>query len=96
MHSSLHLGTVYTYLAQGVGHHSGDERAFCVLSRGSAHWASGRIEQIEVNTRSPHYCHVRCTMMPSMKQGTYHVYMLLGRDGELATIERASCDCAAG
>ena len=33
-HSSLHLGTVYTYLAQGVGHHSGDERACCALSRG--------------------------------------------------------------
>ena len=31
----------------------------------------------------------RCTMMPSMKQGIYHVYVLLGRAGELATVERA-------
>lgn len=96
MQSPFHSGTVYAYLAQGVGRHSDDERAFRALSRGYTHWASGRIEQIEVNTLNPHYCHVRCTMMPSMKQGTYHIYMLLGWDGDLATVERASCECAAG
>ena len=35
-------------------------------------------------------------MTPSMKSGLYHVMMLLGRDGEMATIETATCQCAAG
>lgn len=35
-------------------------------------------------------------MFSSMKSGKYHVYLLLGKDGELATICSATCDCAAG
>ena len=35
-------------------------------------------------------------MIPSMKAGVYIVNLLLGRDGELATIQSAMCDCAAG
>ena len=31
-----------------------------------------------------------------MKAGLYHVTILLGRDGELATIQTATCECAAG
>ena len=31
-----------------------------------------------------------------MKSNTYHVYLLLGRQGELATIVSATCECAAG
>jgi len=31
-----------------------------------------------------------------MKTGIYHVYMLLGRKGSLATIEKATCECTAG
>jgi hypothetical protein len=31
-----------------------------------------------------------------MKSEVYHVYVLLGREGELATIEKATCECAAG
>ena len=35
-------------------------------------------------------------MKPSMKPGNYNVYLLLGRDGELAHIHAATCECAAG
>ena len=35
-------------------------------------------------------------MTPSMKQGIYDVYILLGNDSGLATIKAASCECAAG
>lgn len=35
-------------------------------------------------------------MKPSMKQGSYNVWILLGRVGPYATIERATCECAAG
>jgi len=35
-------------------------------------------------------------MTPSMKPGLYHVYILLGREGEVATIHAATCECAAG
>ena len=31
-----------------------------------------------------------------MRPGTYRVYILLGRDGELATVCLATCECAAG
>ena len=51
---------------------------------------------MEVNTTHPAYCHVRCMMKPSMKAGLYHVYLLLGREGELATICSATCECSAG
>ena len=30
---------------------------------------------MEVNTTHPAYCHVRCVMKPSMKEGLYHVYL---------------------
>ena len=33
-------------------------------------------------------------MTPS--SGVYNIYLLLGRDGELATILSATCQCAAG
>ena len=42
------------------------------------------------------YCHVCSTTKPSMKAGTYQVYVLLGRTGELATMAAATCECAAG
>ena len=49
-----------------------------------------------ININHPLYCHVRCTIKPSMKSGVYRVYMLLQRDGELAAIYSATCECAAG
>lgn len=75
---------------------SGDQGAFRALTRGYTHWASGRLQEMEVNISHPAYCHVRCMMNPSMKQGVYNVYMLLGREGELATICSATCECTAG
>ena len=66
--------------------------AFRALRRGYVHWASGRLTQ---NCQHPSFCHVRCNMTPSMKPGVCHVYILLGK-GELATIEKATCECAAG
>ena len=89
------VGLVYTYLVGHVGR-TGDQGAFRVLARGYTHWSSGRLEEIDVNTNHSEYCHVRCTMTPSMKSIPYHIYLLLGRDGELATICSATCECAAG
>lgn len=86
---------MYTYLAGHVGH-TGDQGAFRALARGYTHWASGRLEEIQVKTNHPEFCHVRCTMKPSMRSSTYHVYLLLGREGELATICSATCEFAAG
>ena len=64
--------------------------------RGYTHWASGRLQEMEVNTKHPSYCHVRCTMTPSMRAGVYKVYLLLGQDGKLATICSATCDAVQG
>ena len=74
----------------------GEQGAFRALTRGYTHWASGRLQEMVVNTTHPAYCHLRCIMKPSMKAGLYHVYLLLGREGELATICSATCECSAG
>lgn len=89
------LGILYTYLAKGCERISG-HGAFRALNRGYVHWASGRLGQIEVNLKHPSFCHVRCSTTPSMKAGKYCVHILLGREGEFATTERATCECAAG
>lgn len=94
LHFTL-IGLVYTYLAGHVGRNS-DEGAFRALSRGYTHWASGRIQEIELNTKNPTFCHVRCRMQPSMKVGVYNTCILLGKQGEVATIKQATCECAAG
>ena len=91
----LLLGLVYTYLAGHVGR-EGEEGAFRALSRGYIHWASGRLEELQINTNHPRYCHVECKIKPSMKTGIYTVYLLLEREGELASISTATCGCAAG
>ena len=88
-------GTLYSYLAEGVGRSKG-EGAFRALSRGYTHWASGRMEELEINMHNPNFCHVRCLMKPSMKSGKYKVYCLLRRDGDFATIASVTCECAAG
>ena len=59
-------------------------------------WASGRIDQVEINTMHPTYCHVRCTCTLSMKPGKYQVYLLLLREDHGTKIETATCECAAG
>ena len=40
---------------------------FRALYRGYNHWASGRVEKIEVNINDPSYCFVRCVVIPLMK-----------------------------
>lgn len=84
------VGLVYTYLAGHVGR-VGDQGAFRALMRGYTHWASGLLQELEVNTTNPEFCHVRASMKPSMKEGTYCVYLLLEREGELAKICCATC-----
>ena len=86
---------MYTYLASGAGR-TQSEGIFRALSRGFVHWASGRIESIEVNVHNPLYVHVRSSMKPSMKQGSYRVWILLHKDDDLATVTSATCECAAG
>ena len=86
---------MYTYLGCGTGR-SQTEGAFRALTRGFNHWASGRLSKIQVNSSHPEFCHVHATCVPSIKQGTYHVYLLLARDGAVGTICTATCECAAG
>ena len=92
------LGLVYTYLAAHVGRRSNLEGAFRALKRGYTHWASGRVDKVEVNTNNPEYCHVRSTIKPSMKQGSYTVYVLLSNETNWkpTSIAEATCQCAAG
>ena len=88
--------TLYEYLAQGVGNVSG-KGAFRALTRGYTHWASGRINKLEVNTRNLTLCFVRCQQRPSMKPGFYTVKMILRKgDNNVAIIVQATCQCAAG
>jgi len=89
------VGVLYSYLAGHVGR-EGDVGAFRALTRGYKHWASRRLEQLEINVNHPRFCHVRCFMKASMKKEIYKVYLLLGRDGELASVSTATCECAAG
>ena len=83
------------YLAGHVRHTS-EQGAFRALTRGYTHWASGRSQEMEVNIAHPAYCHMCCMMKPSMKAGLYHVYLLLGWEGELATICSATCERSVG
>ena len=68
---------------------------FRALTRSYIHWVSGRMDQVEINTRHPQFCHVNCCMKPSMKPGVYHVYIILRRDGEVGNVCTATCECVA-
>jgi len=70
-HDYFPLGAVYTYLASGAGC-TQSEGTFRALTRGFIHWASGRIDSIEVNVQNPLYVHIRSSMKPSMKQGNIY------------------------
>ena len=89
------LNCRFRHLAGHIGHTS-NQGVFRALTRGYTHWASVRLEEMEVNTKHPHCCHVRCVMKPSMRSGIYHVYILLSREGALPNICSATCECAAG
>lgn len=89
-------GTLYQHLSTGVGQER-ESKTFRALYRGYNHWASGRVDKIEVNTQNLDYCFVLCVVTPSMKPGSYKVCLLLshGPDG-YGGIKKASCQCAAG
>ncbi len=96
---SLSPSTLYTYLAEGVGNAKGSQ-AFRALKRGYIHWASGRINKLEVHIRHPVYTFVRCSIIPSMRSGTYIVKLMLKkqalRSQIVGNVHQASCECAAG
>ena len=89
-----HVGLLYTYLVSGCGRNK-TKGAFRALQWGFIHWVSGWLDRLEVNCQHPQVCHVRCNMTPSMKGAIYQVYLLLGKEGQLATIDKATCECAA-
>lgn len=94
---SVTLGVLYAYLAEGVGCSKAEEGAFRALSRWYTHWASGCLECLEIKVYNPSYCHVQVSMKPSMKQGSYNVYIILERTKEdMASIQTATCQCTAG
>ena len=96
---SVSHGTLYTYLAEGVGNVQG-KRAFCALTRGYVHYASGRVKSIEVHNQNASYAFVRSSMIPSMKPGQYKVKIMLKKEYVqqecVGKVVQASCDCAAG
>ena len=97
MHNKiLFIGLLYTYMAKCTGNESKGHGAFRALQGGFSHWASGRLKYREVNCKQPLFCHVQCSMIPSMKDGLYHVYVLLAVEGEVCSIKKANCECAAG
>ena len=57
----MHAGTVYPYLSLGVGR-SVTEDAFRALTCGYTHWASGRMDYMEVMIRGGFYdpCSSKC------------------------------------
>ena len=96
---SVSPSTLYTYLAEGVGNAKGSQ-AFQALKRGYIHWASGRINKLEVHNRHPVYTFVRCSIIPSMRSETYLVKLMLKKQAInsqiLGSVHQASCECAAG
>ena len=81
-------GTMYQYLSSGTGRACDIEGAtFRASYEGFNHWASGRVDKIEVNTQNPFYCFIRCLVTPFMKQGQYKESLLLscGADGYVGT-----------
>lgn len=91
--------TLYTYLAEGVGNTKGS-LAFRALKRGYVHWACGRMNKLEVQTRHPHFTFIRSVMIPSVQSGTYSVKVLLKKQSVnnqvVGEVCHASCECAAG
>ena len=86
-------GNMYQYLSCGEK----QSTTFRALYKGYNHWASGRVEKIEININNPSYCFVRCCVVPSMKAGVYKVNLLLRKDSAgYGEIQTASCQCAAG
>ena len=87
---------MYVYLASDTGHDiEKEEGTFRALMRGYTQWASGSLIHIKVNLENPLYCHIHSTMTSSMKQGNYHLWLLLGRNGDFASVLSATYECVA-
>ena len=88
-------GIVYTYLARQTCQDNG-QSSFRALTQGFTHWKSCRVNTISINVCNPTNCHVKSVMQPSMKSGTYHVWLMLQRS-EMGHVNvmRATCECAA-
>ena len=90
--------TLYTYHADCVGNTKGS-MAFRALKKGYVHWASGRMNKIEVQTHHPHFAFVRSVMIPSMRSGTYSLKVLLKKqtvnNQVVGDVCQASCECVA-
>ena len=89
------VGMVYSYLDTHTGREHG-EGTFRALSCGYTHWASGRVERIEVNCKNPLYCHIQSVMKPSMRQGSYRIWLVLKCTGPYAAMSHVTCECTAG
>jgi len=61
MYIAFDKSLVYSYPGGHVGR-SSEEGAFRALTLGYTHWASGRLEQMEVNVKHPDHCHMWCNM----------------------------------
>jgi len=72
-------GMVYSYLANETRQDDG-RSTFRALARGYIQWSSGRIQMMSVNLQHPINCHIESTMRPSMKSGSYHVWIMLGKN----------------
>ena len=90
-------GMIYSYLAKETCQDDG-RNTFRALTRGYIQWSSGRIQMMSVNLQHPINSHnIESTMRPSMKAGSYHVWIMLGKnDLGYAHVLRATCGCAAG
>ena len=84
IHILYFIGTLYTYLACSVD--SKPQEVFRALSHGYNHWVCGRIDEIQVHTAHPQYCHIRARATPSMKPGMCHVYFLLLKEDNFLTL----------
>ena len=82
------FGMINSYLDIHTGREHG-EGTFRALSRGYTHWASGHVERIEVKCNNSLYCHVQSVMKPSMRQGSYRIWIVLKCTGQFATVSHA-------
>ena len=93
IHILYFIGTLYTYLACSVD--SKPQEVFRALSHGYNHWVCGQIDEIQVHTAHPQYCHIRARATPSMKPGNVSRLFLTSKGREVFNIETATCECAA-
>ena len=77
---------MYTYLASGAGFYSVWGNLLCSYLWLRALGTRQDRESIEVNIHNPLHVDVWSSMKPSMKQGSFHVWILLHQENDLATV----------